>query len=106
MTALAPNKLAALIIQWVRDNSPSTGESPGEITVDTDLMAAGLIDSFGFVDLVLFIEGQYGIKINLADADPGDFTVVKGLCNIVLASYNGNHQEANDIAVINDWRQL
>jgi acyl carrier protein len=69
-------------------------------------VAAGLIDSFGFVDLVLFIEGQCGIKINLADADPVDFTVVKGLCNIVLASYSGDHQETNDMAVANDLRQL
>jgi len=69
-------------------------------------MAGGLLDSFGFVDLVLFIEQRTGIKIDLADADPSEFTVVKGLCKIVLSSRNGDYQQPIDIALSPDLPQL
>ena len=94
-----------LIIGWVRDNRlPSDFPNP-EITEDTDLMAAGLLDSLGFVDLVLFIEQQTGIKVDLADADPSEFTVVKGLCKIVLSSRNGDYQEPIDMALSADLQR-
>jgi len=82
---LTQDELLNLIIQWVRENG-QTGEFPDQkITAETDLMAAGLLDSFGFIDLVLFLEAQCGARINLAEVDPGEFTVVMGLCNIALA---------------------
>jgi acyl carrier protein len=86
-----------LIIQWVRDHRQSDHFSDPEITEDTDLMAAGLLDSFGFIELLLFVEGQSGNKVDLTDVDPSEFTAVKGLCNIALSGSN-NHLQPIDIA--------
>lgn len=33
-----------------------------EVTDETDLFAAGVIDSFGFVELVVFLETQFAVK--------------------------------------------
>lgn len=90
MATLKQNELTDLIIQWVRDNRQPGDFSNPEITESTDLMAAGLLDSFGFVDLLLFLEAQTGTRVDLTDVDPSEFTVVKSLCNIVVASRNGD----------------
>jgi acyl carrier protein len=86
VTSLTQKQVADLIIQWVRDNRQPGDFADPEITENTDLMAAGLLDSFGFVDLLLFLEGQTGAKVDLTEVDPSEFTVVKSLCNIVMAS--------------------
>jgi acyl carrier protein len=94
-----------LIIQWVRDNRQSDHFFDHEITQDTDLMATGLLDSFGFVDLLLFIESQSGTRVDLTDVDPIEFTNIKGLCNIALSNSN-NDQQTIDMTPANDVRQL
>jgi len=90
-------QLTNLIIQWVRENTQSDRFSEPEITEDTDLMASGLLDSFGFIDLLVFVESQTGIKVNLADVDPGEFTVIRGLCNIALATSINDRQQAIEV---------
>ena len=86
MTSLNQNQVTGLIIQWVRDNRQPGDVADPEINENTDLLAAGLLDSFGFVDLLLFLEQETGAKVDLTEVDPSEFTVVKSLCNIVMAS--------------------
>ena len=86
MASFTQPQLTALIIDWVRDNRQPGDFADPAINENTDLMAAGLLDSFGFVDLLLHLEGQTGIKVDLTEVDPSEFTVVKSLCNVVLAS--------------------
>jgi acyl carrier protein len=93
--------MTELIIEWVRENGQSEPFSDPEITEETDLMASGLLDSFGFIDLLLFIESQSGTKIDLMDVDPSQFVVVKGLCNIALANSNNDLGQPLDAAVTN-----
>jgi acyl carrier protein len=82
--AMSEAQLVDLVINWVRSNH-RPGYSPnGEISADTDLIASGLLDSFGFIDLIVFIESQSGCQIDLTDVDPVEFCVVKGLCRITL----------------------
>ncbi|OEV13117.1 acyl carrier protein [Streptomyces nanshensis] len=37
-------------------------EFDSEITEDTDLFKAGVLDSFGYISLIGHIEGEYGVK--------------------------------------------
>ena len=34
----------------------------------------------------MHIESKTGFQIDLADADPGEFAVVRGLCNLAMKS--------------------
>jgi acyl carrier protein len=104
--SLTQHELAELIIQWVKENKQSADFPDSQISVGTDLMAVGLLDSFGFVDLVLFLEEQCGTKINLVDVDPSEFTVVKGLCNITLANAVGAYEQCGCVTVTNGVQQL
>ena len=78
------DQLIGLIINWVRENKLTNGSGKAEINGDTNLLEAGLLDSLGFVELLLFIETQRGWTIDLTNADPEEFAVVKGLCRIAL----------------------
>jgi acyl carrier protein len=81
---MSETQLVDLVINWVRSNHRPGNSRNGAISADTDLIATGLLDSFGFIDLIVFIESQSGCKIDLTDVDPSEFCVVKGLCRITL----------------------
>jgi acyl carrier protein len=86
MNTTTDTALADLLIDWVRRNSLN-GSSDIVITQETNLLEAGLLDSLGFVELILFLEKHCGRKIDLNDVSPEQFTVVKGLCQIALRSH-------------------
>lgn len=44
------------------------GADEGEITADTDLFEEGVLDSFGFVQLLVWLE-QNGMKLDVANFD-------------------------------------
>jgi acyl carrier protein len=77
-------ELIGLVIQWVRENSPKADRVDVLITPDTNLFESGLLDSLGFVDLITFIEKHEGCQVDLADADPGEFAILKGICRLAL----------------------
>jgi acyl carrier protein len=73
-----------LIVTWVRKNGLTNGNGQVELTGHTNLMESGLLDSIGFVELIVFMESQTGSNIDLTDVDPSEFTTVKGLSQIAL----------------------
>ena len=77
-------ELDDLIIKWVRKNAQTNGNGRVELTRHTNLLESGLLDSIGFVELIVFMEGQTGCNIDLTDVDPGEFTTVEGLSRIAL----------------------
>src|SRR4051794_30879693 len=82
----AESELVDVIVQWLAKNSSMNGGSRVEITGDTDLMQSELLDSLGFVSLMMFVESQTGRKIDLSDVDPQEFSVIKGLSRIALSN--------------------
>jgi acyl carrier protein len=92
LSSITEQKLIDLVIEWVKQNQRGTASS-GEIEIsdDTDLLSSGLVDSFGFVELILYVESIDGCRVDLTDADPSEFTVIKGLCRIALRSLSPAH---------------
>jgi acyl carrier protein len=80
-------ELDDLIIKWVRENAQTNGNSHVELTWHTNLMESGLLDSIGFVELIVFMEKQTGSNIDLTDVDPSEFTTVAGLSRIALRNF-------------------
>lgn len=83
MKAVAEHELIQRVIGWVKENGLN-GASHTEISESTNLLESGLLDSFAFVDLVLFIENYTQNKLDLLDVNPEEFTVVKNLCHLAL----------------------
>jgi acyl carrier protein len=84
--AMSEEQLVHSVITWLRHKRRSGAYILGDISPDTDLIATGLLDSLGLIDLVLFLEQVSGRKIDLNEVDPGEFSVVKGLARITLRS--------------------
>ena len=83
MKPVAEQELIQQVIGWVKQNGLN-GASHTEISESTNLLESGLLDSFAFVDLVLFIENCTQEKLDLLDVNPEEFTVVKRLCHLAL----------------------
>ncbi|PYU24199.1 MAG: hypothetical protein DMG32_14485 [Acidobacteria bacterium] len=80
---MIPEQLQQLVIEWIKANKRTSNHA--EIAAETELLGTGILDSFGFLDLIMHIESKTGLQINLADADPSQFAVVRGLCNLALS---------------------
>jgi acyl carrier protein len=52
------------------------GDSVGR---DSNLFQLGLIDSFGFVELVAFLEAKFDVKLEDEDLVSGDLTSLSGM---------------------------
>jgi acyl carrier protein len=60
-----------------------TAPAEGSIAVDADLFEGGILDSFGLVDLVTFLEGETGLSISEEDMDDPRFTTVAGIVEVL-----------------------
>ena len=74
------------IIDYLKTSIPQ-GVEVSEITLETDLISTGIIDSFGIVGIVMFLEDTYGIEVSDDDIDPDIFRTV-----VSIASYIKNKQ--------------
>lgn len=88
MTPQAVFELADRLIEQIRRNTTSKISVNTEITPGTDLLTAGILDSIGFVELLMSIETEYGYQIDLVDADPAQFSTINGLCELALKHAN------------------
>jgi acyl carrier protein len=84
MGPISEGELTDRIINWVRENRRTNGSAHVEICADTDLVATGLLDSLGVVDLFMFVEGLIGCKVDLTDVDLSEFSMPKGLSRVTL----------------------
>lgn len=93
MNRIGESEVIELIIVWIRKNKLANDVGSIRITPKTDLIT-GLLDSFDFIELFLFLEAEIGCKIDLTDVDPSEFAVIEGLCKLVLRSLDGAYKHA------------
>jgi len=61
-----------------------TGAKVSSPAEDCVLVGAGLIDSFGLVTLLAEVESKFGVFPDLMNHDPGAYSTLNGLTNIIL----------------------
>jgi acyl carrier protein len=81
------DQFVELLTNWFRENKQTSGGL--KITIDTELLGSGLLDSFDFLDLIVYIEGKTGKKIDLSVADPNQFALVRGLWQLANGGDEG-----------------
>lgn len=81
---MTQDQFLAILNNWIRSNKQTSDDQA--VSMDTELLGSGLLDSFDFLDLIVHIEGQTGQKIDLAMADPNEFSVVRGLWNLTTSA--------------------
>lgn len=60
-----------------------TENKPAALELDTDLFETGFLDSFGFVELVGFLETLTGQTVTEEDMDDPRFTTVRGIVEVL-----------------------
>lgn len=81
---MTQDQFLELLNAWIRTNKQT--ENGWKASLDTELLGSGLLDSFDFLDLIVHIESKTGRKIDLAVADPNEFSVVRGLWNLAVVA--------------------
>ncbi len=59
------------------------GIAPEDAPGDLDLRESGLVDSLGFVELIVDLEDKLGIEIDLEDLDPEQITILDPLATYI-----------------------
>jgi acyl carrier protein len=83
MTIPGAAQLAEKIRDWVIAHR-QPGVSVAGLDADTDLIASGILDSVGFVEMLAYAEALLGQHIDLSDIDPEQFTKLGGFCNYAV----------------------
>jgi acyl carrier protein len=79
MTVTTYEQLREIALDELRGALERRGLNPARLDDGMDLLAAGVIDSFGFIDLVAAMETRSGLGIDLAAVPPETLTTVRGL---------------------------
>ena len=54
------------------------------IDVDTDLLSNDLIDSLGFVELITYIESEFGIELSNEDLKPESISSIRKIVSLAM----------------------
>jgi acyl carrier protein len=57
----------------------------GVPSLDTDLFQAGILDSVAFVDLLLHLEREFGVRTSVEDLEVENFSSVARIADFVMA---------------------
>ena len=71
------------VLEYLERDLLAAGQTPESTPDDFDLLAAGVIDSFGIVDLISTVEQRFGVTLNFKEVDPDTVTVVGPLSTYV-----------------------
>lgn len=81
-SAVTEKEMEQALLDWCNQRiRPSVA-----ITRDTDLLGEGYLDSLLVMDLVLFIESQFGVSIDNSQISPRHFGSVRALAELANAS--------------------
>jgi len=87
------DQFVELLASWFRANKQTSDGL--KITADTELLGSGLLDSFDFLDLIVYLESKTGKKIDLSVADPNQFSLVRGLWQLATGGDEGTASNGN-----------
>jgi acyl carrier protein len=68
----------------------ATGADPANVPDDFDLLLAGVIDSFGILEMISAIEDQFHIQLDMATLDAEQITILGPLSRYVAENATGN----------------
>jgi len=79
-------------VEFLRNYLTRDRDVPGNDTeefLDLDYFDAGLIDSFGVINLVAEIEGTFSVRFGPSDMQSKEFRTVRGLSGIIQKLRSG-----------------
>lgn len=72
--------------------------------IDVDLIQTGTLDSLGLIDLILYLEKEFEIKIPLKDLEVEDFQSIEKIAAIVISQTGMNRASQTEKVEVEKWR--
>jgi acyl carrier protein len=72
-------ELRNIIISFIEPKLIKSGFDKNKLIDSTDLLGEGILDSFDFIDLIVFIEDKTNLNIDLSQVDFESLTSISGL---------------------------
>jgi acyl carrier protein len=76
------SEIQAFVIGHLAQVARDKGLAPPELTDSANLLELGLLDSLGFIGLIMAIETRFSLSLDLAGGDPARFTTLQGLVEL------------------------
>jgi acyl carrier protein len=83
VSAVAASEVREVLLDRLADGLRRADRDAATVTDSTDFFAEQLLDSFGFLELILDLESRFAISIDFEELDGDDFTVVGPFCSYV-----------------------
>ncbi len=77
-------KIREFVCNSLKERANRVNISICEIEDDCNLLESGLLDSMGFVDLMVSVEGHFDVEFHFEELDPSEFTTLSGFLNCVV----------------------
>lgn len=87
--------IRALLLRKLRSSITAKKLRPEDITDNFDLLTQGVIDSMGFIELIVFFEQQFNTEIDFDEMDAEELTLVGPLCRFIQSKVAVLEQENN-----------
>ncbi len=90
MSVVRPDDVRVVLAEFLSNQATAGGVyEADDLADDFDVLEAGLIDSLGFLGLMLVMQESFGGEIDFDTLDPEEMTIVGPLCRFVAAQANG-----------------
>ncbi|MCB1759074.1 MAG: acyl carrier protein [Gammaproteobacteria bacterium] len=78
------SEIKTILRELVNGRLTAQGKATDILDDNVSLVDIGVIDSFGFLELVAELEEKTGVFPDFEDADPDQFTSINGLAQVIL----------------------
>ena len=85
MTAPRADDVRRVVLAHVAEGLRAKGLSHAELPDDFDLLLEGVVDSFGLLELIMAVEGSFGVHLDFENLDADDMTRLGPFCRYVEA---------------------
>lgn len=65
------------------DTIARPGQRIADVDDETNLIDAGLIDSLALVQIIMYLEKNFELKLNAIDVDPNDLSSISGILKAI-----------------------
>ncbi len=89
MTAITTDDVRAFILEDLTEQLSAVGLHPEQVPDDYDLLAEGVIDSFGIIEMIARIEEHYHLDLDFENLEATQLTVVGAFAAYVAAQVDG-----------------
>lgn len=76
------SEISAFVIEHLTGVARDKGLAMPQVNEASNLLELGLLDSLGFIGLLLALETRFATSLDLAGGDPARFTTLQGLVEL------------------------